>query len=328
MNVQDSCYRQLFSHRILFQALARAVLPSSCAQGWQLDQAQSASPVYVGPQLQNRQADLVWSIPARSPKNGPIILLVEHQSRPDSFMSLRMLTYTALHYQTLPRPDRHKRLPWLLPIILYSGIRPWPAPIRLQCLIDAAPDPSLERYRPKQEILLFDLKNQIVAGLLPPESPLMLISRMEHNQGLSDLANLLHTDFKSLSNPNLQRDLATWVNRVLLPRHLPHLSLPRSDHLPEIHTMLINNAYSWTHQWLAQGRQQGIQKGIQVGRLHSHRSMLSRQMRYKFGRLSRVQWDMLAKADLPQLQNWGIRLLNANSLDEILGPHASGLENA
>lgn len=322
MNVQDSCYRRLFSYRVLLQALARAVLAGPLLQRWRLDQAQPASPVYVGPDLQNRQADLVWNIPARQGGQNPIALLIEHQSQPDHAMPLRMLTYTALHYQALQRayPRRKEKLPWLLPVILYSGRRPWPQPVRIQNLIDAAPSPWLECHRPRQDILLFDQKKQVLTGLLPPEDPLMLICQMEHNQGLVHLADLLHTAHCTLPDPCLQRDLAIWVNRVLLPRHLPHLTLPRFDQLLEIQAMLIDHSYSWTHQWLAQGRQQGIQKGIQVGRLQSHRSLLSRQMRHKFGRLSQAHWELLTQADLAQLQAWSIRLLQAQTLEEVFSP--------
>lgn len=322
MNVQDSCYRQLFSHHILFQALAGTLLYNRLSHRWRLDQAQSVSPVYVGPDLQNRQADLIWSIPARHPEHKPIVVLVEHQSRPDPDMPLRLLTYTVLHYQALQRscPQCTTALPWLLPIILYSGERPWPLPICIQNLINKAPAPWLERHTPRQEVLLFDLKKQVLANLLPAESPLMLICQMEHNHGLIHLADLLQTVHRILPDANLQRDLASWINRVLLPRHLPDLVLPRLDRLLEIRTMLIDHSRSWALQWLAQGRQQGIQKGIQVGRLQSSRLLLSRQMRHKFGRLSRIHWEQLAQADLAQLQAWSIRLLQAESLEDVLAP--------
>src|SRR5690606_9016483 len=76
----------------------------------------------------------------------------------DRFMPVRILSYIGLLYQDLIQRkelDKTRRLPAVLPIVLYNGKRRWRAPIALEPLIQAMPE-ALREFQPQQRFLLLD----------------------------------------------------------------------------------------------------------------------------------------------------------------------------
>src|SRR5690606_2245550 len=93
---------------------------------------------YVAERLQQRIGDGAWRIPHRSDHDRElyVLLMLEHQSRADNYMALRMATYAGLLYQSLLRQKLITGLlPPILPVVLYSGRRPWRAHRNLAALL-------------------------------------------------------------------------------------------------------------------------------------------------------------------------------------------------
>jgi len=68
-----------------------------------------------------------------------------------------------------------------------------------------------------------------------------------------------------------------------------------------------------------EGHQEGLQEGLQEGRQTEARTFLTRQLTKKFGPLTPAQRDRLANASLEVLEIWGENLLDATSLEALLG---------
>jgi len=62
-----------------------------------------------------------------------------------------------------------------------------------------------------------------------------------------------------------------------------------------------------------QGREQGVQQGVQVG----ESLMLLRLLEGKFGTLSPIYQDRIQKADSEQLLQWGEKLFEVASIDQL-----------
>lgn len=87
------------------------------------------------PDWTQREADLLFEIPYRFDAGERIALvcvLIEHQTRPDPRMPLRMLLETALYWERQWRawedaasPKDEFRLTPVLPLVLHTGARPW-----------------------------------------------------------------------------------------------------------------------------------------------------------------------------------------------------------
>ena len=68
---------------------------------------------------------------------------------------------------------------------------------------------------------------------------------------------------------------------------------------------------------LAKGLQQGLQQGLQ-----GLRNMLTAQLRQKFGSVADDVLARIAAADADTLQAWALRVLPANSADEVVADRA------
>jgi len=76
--------------------------------------------------------------------------------------------------------------------------------------------------------------------------------------------------------------------------------------LSEVRTMLATRAEAWKQQWL------------QEGRLEGEAGLLLRQLERKFGTLPAASRVRVATADAGTLETWGLRLLDADSLDDVM----------
>jgi len=103
------------------------------------------------------------------------------------------------------------------------------------------------------------------------------------------------------------------------------------EELLEVRNMLASRAETWKQQWLQEGRQEGEQKGRQEGRqegeqkgrLAGEAAILIRQLERRFGALPVWARDRIASADTVALEEWGLRVLDAGSLDDVLAKPGS-----
>jgi len=90
---------------------------------------------YVQRDYRHLESDVVLRGPLRRRKRGLLIyILIEHQSEPDRLMPFRVLEYVVAIYRGQLREWGHQHKSFhdfvfqpVLPLVLYTGSRPWPA---------------------------------------------------------------------------------------------------------------------------------------------------------------------------------------------------------
>jgi hypothetical protein len=105
----------------------------------------------------------------------------------------------------------------------------------------------------------------------------------------------------------------------------PDVRVP--DDLLEVRTMLLTRAEKWKQGWLEEGRQEGLeeglQKGLQEGRQEGRQAgeaaLLLRQLARRFGPLPDSVAERVRTADVVPLEEWGLRILDAETLDDVFG---------
>lgn len=125
----DSAFRELFAHPESMRELIASFLPPEWSAHLDLASFERVNASYaVGDDVQ-RHSDMVWRVLLQG-RWLYLYLLMEFQSAPDPWMAIRMRVYSGLLHQDLikrnelPAPGR---LPPILPIVLYTGQRPWRA---------------------------------------------------------------------------------------------------------------------------------------------------------------------------------------------------------
>lgn len=128
MSLPDACYRRLFNHRILLQDLLCAVLEPTLWNHLDLRRASSLSPAHVSSSMQARYGDLAWNVPLTDCQEPPLLICIEHQSRPDRYMALRIAIYSLLQLECMAmQHEAGSPLPQPLNLVLYSGKQTWTA---------------------------------------------------------------------------------------------------------------------------------------------------------------------------------------------------------
>src|SRR5438876_1763894 len=99
---------------------------------------------FIPADLQKEESDLVYSVPFHGADRAVwVYVLLEHQSKPDPVMSLRLYLYMGELWDTQQRewadrntPSADRRLHPIIPVVYYTGEKRWSAPLTLRQLMD------------------------------------------------------------------------------------------------------------------------------------------------------------------------------------------------
>ena len=101
---------------------------------------------FISKALQERESDVLLSVPFQEDTDTDALLiyiLIEHQSTVDKTMGFRLLSYMVQIWESQRRewetekiPENERRLQPILPILLYTGDRPWTVPVSLTTIMD------------------------------------------------------------------------------------------------------------------------------------------------------------------------------------------------
>jgi hypothetical protein len=178
------------------------------------------------------------------------------------------------------------------------------------------PPGQLARFTPCLAYLLLD------EGAVDESIPLALknlaaaLFRLDKSVSADTMRVVVESLMAWLTQPgqdSLRRAFTTYILRVLLPARAPGITLPQAGNLLELRTMLAETVLDWKRQWL----EEGMAKGKAEGKAET----LARQLTRRFGPLPEWVPERLAVASVEQLDLWADRVLDAASLEAVLGGH-------
>jgi predicted transposase YdaD len=281
MDEHDTIYKLLFAHDRMIQDLLVGFLPEKWVAALDLESLEKTNGSYVTDDLRGRHGDAVWRI-----RWGEewlyVYLLLEFQSSVDRFMALRIMVYTGLLHQDLIRRGElgaDRKLPSVLPVVLYNGERRWRAPTDVRALVQPPPD-----------------------GL-------------EHHRSSDEVAGLLQLLVKWLSGPEqagLRRAYLEWLRRRL-PKWFPGETFPEMHDLQEAYEMITNRF----EEWKERQRLAGVAQGVEQGRLDGERALVLRQIQHRFGTVPPTLRLRLQNASQAELEHLADRVLDAASVDDL-----------
>ncbi|SEI49997.1 Rpn family recombination-promoting nuclease/putative transposase [Nitrosomonas eutropha] len=343
----DHGYKLLFSHPEMVADLLRGFVREDWIKYLDFSTLEKINGSYVIDDLRERHDDVIWRIRWRKDQAGEtesdwlyIYLLLEFQSTVDWFMAVRIMTYVGLLYQDLIRSESigtDKRLPPILPVVLYNGEPRWQAPVNIANLIMPVPG-GLERYRPQLHYLLLDEGNYSEHELTSLHNLAAALFRLENSHTPEDVQQVLQALITWLQSPeqsNLRRAFSIWIQRVYLRNRMPGIKFDEVQDLQEVHSMLSERVKEWTKDWkqqgVAEGLQEGLQKGLQEGlqkglqeglkkgRLEGEAEFLQYLLEQRFGSgsISEAVRKRIEAADTHTLQRWGKQILTAQTIEEV-----------
>ena len=311
----DASYKLLFSSPELVRDLVLGFIPDEWLHSLDYRTLEKIPGSYVTDDLRHRADDVVWRV-----KVGPewvyLYILIEFQSKVDPWMAVRMMSYVGLLYQDLIKAKQvlpQRKLPPVLPIVLYNGDAPWTAATNIAELIPKVPG-LVSQFVPHMQYLLIAENQYTEAGLAQMHNLAAAVMRLQrpHDQAavleVIDLLNLWLAD-----NPELTRIFAIWIRAVLLRQSKHDLTLSKVQDLKELKMTLAARF----EEWAQQHRQEGKDEGRCEGQREGEARLLQRLLVARFGPLSQETLSALDVASTAQLEAWTDRILNARTLAEV-----------
>jgi predicted transposase YdaD len=318
MHEHDHSFRHLFARPQMIETLVREFVPEPWVEDLDFSSLERVNATYVSSALKRKEVDMVWKLRRRDGSEVIVYLLVEFQSRAERFMAVRLMSYVAaLYLDLIARGELApgRRLPLVIPLVVYNGAGRWRAPRQLSALIEAV-EPAAQAYIPE---LLYRVIDQ---GSYAPED-------LEKREGLTALLFWLksqgaqgprrvHTRLKKLlakaGDPALYRAVLAWlyVEKGQDPKRIPDILS-----LEEFSDMWAKTFEKFDRENQEIGRKEGWKAGKKEGEKEGEAKLLLRLLERKFGPLDRQTRGRISAADSKRLLEWGERLLTAERLEQI-----------
>lgn len=339
--LHDSFFRALFGgHRLAAAGALRSMLPPALADAIDFDRLEAAEDDFVTPALRHRRADLIFRVPLRD-REAWLLWLFEQQHKPQRLMVWRAADYAFAAWRESVEQHRQaqgkdpERLPAIIPLVLYTGRRPWNQPTTLSSLVDLAP-PLLDAARP----FLPEMTLHVDALHATPDDAL----RARQAGPLATLGWLL---FKHAPRAvDLAARMSGWLDELRAVAALPggrdalavmvEYSLRVSEARPEEISEVLAEAIGdegeemgmTTGQMLeARGRAEGRVEGKAAGRIEGKAegkaegmaSLLLDLLAKRFGSVSKtVTQRVQAETRHEVFSRWVERALTAKTADEVI----------
>ena len=235
-------------------------------------------------------------------------------------MPVRLMAYVGLFYQSLMKSQRAagwKKLPLVIPVVVYNGPEPWNAATDLGSLIGDL-DPSAEIYRPQLRYLLVEESRYPREELAALANPVAELFCIEQSRDWREVQASFHRLQETIppGEDSLRRAFGTWLTKVILPRlGRPPQEASDVTTLEEGATMLLDSIDRWTRET----REEGLQEGLQKGRQEGESRVLLQLLRLKFGPLAPEVEERVCSTDADRLLEWSERVLTAERLEDVLG---------
>ena len=261
-----------------------------------------------------RESDVIWRLPTREGTDIYFYLLIEFQSRNDWWMAVRTQIYQGLLWQQIIAERRLKtgaRLPPLLLLVLYNGVKRWKAATDIRQLIALAPNSPLWLWQPQVRYYLLDMSACPRNKLTRRTSVAALLFRLEQPSSSEELKELVgevvgwfrqHPDYT-----DLRRLFTELVRRAFI--ELGETG-PIPEDLLEMKTNLEGLGRTWKRQWLAEGEA----KGKAEGKLEGKAELLVLLLAERFGTVTPSLHERISGANLATLECWFKRAIAAPDL--------------
>ena len=283
---------------------------------------------FMSDRLEEQESDLLFTVPF---KNGDetdkliIYILIEHQSTVDVSMGYRLLFYMMNIWQDQRRgwienkvPKSAWRLRPVLPIVLYTGDRPWQVPITLSAIMDIPKE--LDPFVPKFETLLLSVKETETETLIKTDHPfgwLLTVLQQEKSdkQSLIRAMEEAMRRFKTL-DPEQRSQALHYLIMFVTSRRRP-------EENQELTALIQQHANDMEVEIMAETMadfliEQGDKQGFERGSIHTKQNDVIKLLTHQFPDVSAPFIDEVREIkELSQLGTLFDQILAAKSFDDI-----------
>ena len=332
----DQFFKLLLDQPGAAGTLLKERLPAEVADRLGPDAPELVNTSFVDGELREYRTDRLYRVRIRDGRHAFIFVLVEHKSSPDPDVGLQLLVYMVriwewwLRHAGAGADDGRRRLPLIMPLVVYHGRSEWQVPLSFADALDFD-DEALRPHVLDFRYSLADL-GRIDDAVLSRQKALRIgLLILKHGDGNGDLRTKLLTLGRAAAALSVD-DLITLVRYIVAePNEIPPGLLREvlGEILPGQEERVMSIA---SEQWMAEGiqigrvqgkaegRAEGRAEGKAEGRAEGKAEILLRQLRRRFGTLPEITVQHVLKATDDDLNLWADRIFDASNLEAIFAP--------
>jgi hypothetical protein len=133
----DKFFKVVMTHPDAAAALLRERLPRDLVGMLADEPPRPLDASFIDDHLRGSASDRLFSLPLRAGGLLFVNFLIEHKSAPDPLVALQLLRYMVRIWERVGRGDgAARKLPPIIPVVVYHGAAPWNVPSRFLGLVD------------------------------------------------------------------------------------------------------------------------------------------------------------------------------------------------
>jgi predicted transposase YdaD len=242
-----------------------------------------------------------------------VYLLFEHKSAPEEMVAFQLLRYKARNWEPLAR-SRVKKLPPIIPLVIYHGPRPWRIPRNFGALVEwGQAEETLRKYVDEFEHLLLDLSDfsdaEIIGAALVCVGLLIMKHAFDDDliERLPEIARLLPRGDQSALEYFVT--VIRYVSAVSRPLSVSEFERLKEQLPKEMEEIMETMASAFIKE--------GMQKGLQQDRQEAGVELTLRQLQLQIGEVNARTQASIRKLSFEQLAELSEALLDFESAKDL-----------
>lgn len=257
--IQDASAKLMLSFTIVLKDLLRGFVDEPWLEHVDLSSVEPLNTEYTNDKYVRRLNDMVWKLRKRDGSPLYVVVMMEFQSTVERFMAARMNMYVGLLFDSLVRSGQMKgrKLPHVVPLVLYGGERVWNAPLELTELIEGR-FPGMEHYSNRFNYRVVSVRH---CGELDPERRNVADAwfrafRARDYGGAAAALQQLIVVLEGPEHDRLRAAITRWLLEVVLAAYLPEEELSQLQGVREL-SEVKENMVKWSDKAMARGEAKG-----------------------------------------------------------------------
>ncbi|MBF0416382.1 MAG: Rpn family recombination-promoting nuclease/putative transposase [Magnetococcales bacterium] len=266
---------------------------------------------FVDQELQEYLTDRLFRVKTVHGQEAFLYTLVDHKSYPDGFVAWQLLRYMVRALEQWERENpQWKRLPAIVPLVVYHGADTWRIPNNFLALVDAPT--GWRPYLLDFKFSLFDLGH--VEDYQLSKQPYLRAWLLAAKYATRDGKQLEIKDFLVQVLTEVPADDFMIIMRYVVETYTNY---DEKDVREIVRRVRPKEEEKMMSQFAQSVIENANPKWAQMVRQKEAASMLMRQLQLRFSTIPDWASEKIARADLSSLEEWSLRFVDARSLDDV-----------
>ncbi|MFP4022216.1 MAG: Rpn family recombination-promoting nuclease/putative transposase [Halanaerobium sp.] len=318
-NPHDALFKRTLGDKEVAVDFLQNYLPDDILKEIGLTDIKVAKDSFIDKELEESFSDLLYNVTIDG-RDGFIYVLFEHKSYYDKITPVQMLGYIVDIWELYYKQTKNKKLPPILPILIYHGDKKWNLGSSLSELIEAIPA-AISDYITGYNYLLYDFSSYSdaeIKGQIKLRLFLKLISHIfddDFDRELREILPLLIELRKKTTGLEYIETVVKYILNIGEEISLSELDQKTKKISAEGSAVIMTIAEKIYHD----GKEEGKEEGKIEGKIEIMHEMIEFALELKFGLTSKPFAEEVKKIDdYEKLKEIKIAIRNYDSLDELV----------